>query len=65
MKYIYIFDYTLNHIYEIAIDVDLFEKEVQKDVEAYLYKHYNMKQTNVEFMVSNYKLEIQRIEKVK
>ena len=65
MNYIYVFDYSLCHIYEIAIDEDELPKINDKYIELYLYKNYHSKIENINYMVSNYKLEIERIEKIK
>ena len=62
-KYIYVFDYQFNRIYEIVIDIDIYNKLAKDDIETYLYKYYNIKSSMISFMISDYKLEIQRIEK--
>lgn len=62
-KYIYVFDYQFNRIYEIVIDIDVYNKLAKDDIEAYLYKYYNIKSSMISFMISDCKVEIQRIEK--
>ncbi len=65
MYYIYVFDYSLSHIYEIVIDEDELPKINDKYIELYLYKHYHLKADHIDYMTVDHKLEIERIEKVK
>lgn len=63
MKYIYVFDYTFNHIYEIGIKEEEFS--AIKNIEGYLFKNYRIDcEHSCEYMISNKKLEIETIEKV-
>lgn len=64
MKYIYIFDYGFNRIYEINIPEDELFKN-RYNIEAYLVRHYNINPNQTKYMISNNKLEIEAIEKVK
>ena len=64
MKYIYIFDYAFNRIYEITISEDELFKN-RYNVEAYLIRHYNINPNQTKYMISDKKLEIETIEKVK
>lgn len=66
MKYIYVFDYVLNHIYEIPIDNNEFNKINNNTytIYGYLYKNYHLKDTQIHYMVSDEKLEIELIEKI-
>lgn len=61
MKYIYIFDYTFNHIYEISIND---KEKLIKDIESYLIKNYHININTSEYMVSSKKLEIETIDKI-
>ena len=65
MQYIYVFDYTFGHIYEIALTKKVYENEVKQDVEKYLRKHYNMKAEQISYLCPNHKLKIKRIEQIK
>ena len=65
MRYIYIFDYTFGNIYEVAIEKKELPKINTKYVELYLYKHYNLKAEEIDYMISDRKLEIEQINKVK
>jgi len=60
MKYIYVFDYCLGHIYEIPID----EKICITNISEWLYKNYHLEDDNIHYMISKNKLEIEPIEKV-
>lgn len=62
MKYIYIFDYTFGHIYEITLS----NKEYNKitNIAVWLFRHYRIKYTNSDYMVSDKKLEIETIDKI-
>ena len=64
MKYIYIFDYGFDRIYEITISEDELFKN-RYNIEAYLVRHYNINPNQTKYMISNNKLEIETIEKVK
>ena len=63
MYYIYVFDYSFSHIYEITIDKEEIENLNNEKIEQYLYKHYHLKADNINYMTVDHKLEIQRIEK--
>ena len=62
MKYIYVLDYVLCHIYEIPISNKEHDINCYKLTE-WLYKNYHLKYENIHYMVSNKKLEIEIIEK--
>lgn len=66
MKYIYVFDYCLGHIYEIQIDSNKLDKinDGLDKIDQYLYKNYHLKSSNIHYMVSNKKLEIETIDKI-
>lgn len=63
MKYIYVFDYCLGHIYEIPISNKEYNKNLSKIFE-WLYKNYHLKYENIHYMISNKKLEIETIEQI-
>lgn len=63
MKYIYVFDYCLGHIYEIPISEKEHDMNLPK-LPEWLYRNYHLKSDNIHYMVSNNKLEIETIEKV-
>lgn len=64
MKYIYIFDYTFSKIYEAIVpESDIIEN--MNNIEAYLTRHFNVKESSTQYMISDKKLEIETIEKVK
>ncbi|MBP3201290.1 MAG: hypothetical protein J6M39_06545 [Lachnospiraceae bacterium] len=65
MQYIYIFDYTFGHIYEVAVTKKVYENEVKQNIEQYLRKHYNMKAEQISYLCPTNKLQIERIEKIK
>lgn len=62
MKYIYILDYSFDHIYEIIISEEKFNSI--KDIDIWLFKNYRFKYNNCDYMVSNKKLEIETINKL-
>lgn len=63
MKYIYVFDYTFNRIYEIGIKEEEFN--TIKNIEVWLFKNYRIDcRHSCEYIISNKKLEIEPIEKV-
>lgn len=64
MRYIYVFDYCLGHIYEILISEKEYNKNLSK-IPEWLYKNYHLKSDTIKYMISNKKLEIETIEKVK
>lgn len=64
MKYIYILDYTFSKIYEAIVpESDIIEN--MTNIEAYLTRHFNIKESSTHYMISDKKLEIETIEKVK
>lgn len=64
MKYIYIFDYTFGRIYEAVVpETDIITN--MTNIEQYLYKHFNIRENSTHYMISNKKLEIETIEKIK
>ena len=65
MYYIYVFDYTFGRIYEITIDKKEIENLNNTKIEQLLYKHYNIKAEQVNYITVDHKLEIERIEKIK
>lgn len=62
-KYIYVFDYSFGHIYEIPITDEEYNKNQFKFYE-WLYKNYHLKEDNISYMVSHEKLEIETINKI-
>lgn len=66
MIYIYVLDYCLGHIYEISIDKNEFDKinNGPDKIDQYLYKNYYLKSSEIHYMISDKKLEIETIEKV-
>lgn len=62
-KYIYVFDYSFGHIYEIKISNQEFRLNLTK-IPAWLYKNYHLKEDNISYMVSDTKLEIETINKI-
>lgn len=62
MKYIYIFDYSFSHIYEIKLKEEEFNSI--RNIEGWLFKNYRINWRNCDYMISNRKLEIETIEKV-
>lgn len=64
MKYVYVLDYNFDHIYEIIINKEDV-KEFDKDPERYLYKYYHIKESTSSWLISNKKLEIETIDKIK
>lgn len=62
MKYIYVFDYSFGHIYEIAISNEEFNNI--KNIDTWLFRNYRINYRNSDYMISNKKLEIETIEKV-
>lgn len=64
MKYIYVLDYSLGHIYEIPITNKEHDMNLPK-IPEYLYRNYHLKFDNIHYMVSDKKLEIETIQKVK
>lgn len=65
MYYIYVFDYSFSHIYEITINKEEIENLNNEKIEQYFYKHYHIKAENVSYMIVDHKLEIEQIEKKK
>ncbi len=63
MKYIYVFDYCLGHIYEIKIPNREFILNSTK-IPGWLYRNYHLKEDNISYMVSDTKLEIETIDKI-
>lgn len=65
-KYIYVFDYSFGHIYEISIDSDKLDKinDGLDKIDKYLYKNYYLKPKEIHYMISNKKLEIETINKI-
>ena len=64
MKYIYILDYTFSKIYEAIVpESDIIEN--MTNIKAYLTRHFNVKESSTHYMISDKKLEIETIEKVK
>ena len=64
MKYIYVFDYSFGHIYEIKIKNEEFDV-IKNTLELWLFKHYKIDcKHNCEYMISDEKLEIETIEKI-
>ena len=64
MKYIYIFDYTFGGIYEAVVpESDIIAN--MNNIEAYLIEHFNIRESSTHYMISDKKLEIETIEKVK
>lgn len=63
MKYIYIFDYTFNRIYEATVpETDIITN--MNNIEAYLYRNFNIRENSTTYMISDKKLKIETIEKV-
>ncbi len=62
MKYIYIFDYTLGHIYQITVNKKEFDSI--KNMNVWLFRNYRINYRNSDYMISDKKLEIETIEKV-
>lgn len=63
MKYIYIFDYTFNRIYEATVpETDIIIN--MNNIEAYLYRNFNIRENSTAYMISDKKLKIETIEKV-
>lgn len=63
MRYIYVFDYSFDKIYEIPISEKDYD-EYKGIIESYLYRFYNIKSDTTSYMVSNNKLEIEIIDKI-
>lgn len=53
MKHCYIFDYCSASIYHTEIPDDI------EDVETYLYKKYKLKSSQISFIVTDEKLDIE------
>ena len=64
MKYVYVFDYSFNHIYEIILN-EAEAEEFNKNNVHYLYHHYNIKQKNCAWLISNKKLKIESVSYLK
>ena len=64
MKYIYIFDYAFGRIYEAVVpETDIIGN--MNNIEQYLYKYFNIRENSTHYIISNKKLEIETIEKIK
>lgn len=61
-KYIYVFDYSFSHIYEITVSNEEFNNI--KNIDIWLFKNYRINYRNSYYMVSNTKLEIETINKI-
>lgn len=62
MKYIYVFDYSFDHIYQITIDKKEFDNI--KNMDIWLFRNYRISYRTSAYMISDKKLEIETIEKV-
>lgn len=62
MKYLYIFDHSFGRIYEAVMTSAEYD-EYTGNIEGFLYRHFHLKDSNIAWMLSDTKLEIEPIEK--